>query len=229
MGSRFTPVPMHLHSKAQPERLSENLVKTDTAPVLMHGHRKAYDVTQTSLYKASKSCGGKGTTAKGGRAELATANLMDEKESYCLHMATAQIKANRLCSKLCMLPDGGDNSKALLQLFAGLVCQSPQLATTAVRALYKLACRAPQYGKTCFGLLTFGSTTGRCPCSSCTIWATCHLAAFCAAVHLFCLQHKTFVSLRMEHKSVFFTTAEVMSSGLDLSQKSLSASMVQAL
>lgn len=32
-----------------------------------------------------------------------------------------------------MLPDGDDNSKALLQLFAGLICQSPQLATTAAQ------------------------------------------------------------------------------------------------
>ena len=148
--------------------------------------------TQISLYKANVSCGCRDMTARAAQSWLLQ-SPWTKQHPWAGHVTIVQmLEENRqIGSKLVMLPDGDENRKALLQLFAGLICQSPQLATTAVQALFDLACMSyVQYGKTCCVLLTFGSTIGHCPCSLCTIWATSHLATFCAAFHLFCLvQH----------------------------------------
>ena len=148
----------------------------------------------TVPWQGSSARAGHGRTALQGQGTTATAQSVENVAGYFEHMGQQRRMLNgktESCLKLGMLPVDG-NSTALLQLFAGLVCQSPQLATTAVRNICTALLAGPYItAENWFLDVTFDSTTSHSPCSSCTISATCHLATFCAVLRLFYLQCNT--------------------------------------
>ena len=158
---------------------------------------KAYGATQISLHEANVSCGGRGTTAMAGQRRAGNAGRaaksMDKKAHYPRHLAKAQMLEERQtgCAQswacyLTVMTIAKHYSSCLQD-------SSVSLHNWQLQQRSSVPCLQVQNGRTCYVVLTFGSTTGHCPYSFCTIWATSHLATFCAAVHLFCLQCNTFV------------------------------------